>query len=325
MGDEHTEKTWRRLSFSTEALPVDGRIELWENHNSEALLPLDIRTLDDAPMTAAQANLVLPSMRVASVKGTSQIVERSEAFIRDNPTGVVAIFFALEGEAFFVHSDGMLSLRPGQAVVYHGDRPFTRGFPTGLRELVLTIPESSFVELFGNLVDKLPFVFSFGRDASPSTQSLTALLAEAIGSAGEHPRRPLAEAGALQDRLLELTHHALTGSTAGAKTLVALGKDLIGLRYNDPKLSVEEIAAGVGISARQLSRAFAEAGLTVAGYLRWRRISVAQMMLRDPHRAGLSIAEIGARCGFSSASSFARAFRAQVGCTPRNWRKMGGS
>lgn len=312
----------KRLSFSTEALPVDGRIELWERHNSEALLPLDIRTLDEKPMTASQSNLVLPSMRLAGVQGTSQIVERNESFIRANPTGVVAVFFALEGDAFFVHRGGMVTLRPGQAVVYHGDRPFTRGFPTGLRELVLTIPEVQFTEAFGIPEDKLPFVFDFGPSASPGERSLATLLFDTVGlKSGPVCAEPV-EIAAVQERLLALLQNVLTGSLANEGSLVAMGKDVIERRFNDPNLSVEEIAAGVGISARHLARAFAQEGLTIGGYLRWRRIVVAQMMLRDPHTAGLSVGEVGARCGFSSSSSFTRAFREEVGKPPLAWRKM---
>ena len=63
-------QTSRLVNFSTGNLPVSGRVELWERHNGRALIPLDIRTLEEAPMEAAQSNLILPSMRMANVNGT---------------------------------------------------------------------------------------------------------------------------------------------------------------------------------------------------------------------------------------------------------------
>ncbi|HJD78731.1 MAG TPA: AraC family transcriptional regulator, partial [Corynebacterium pollutisoli] len=93
----------RLLRFTTENYSPESRVHLWEGHNARALIPLDIRTLESAPMRSRQTNLHLPSIRMADVTGTSQIVERSEAFINDHPTGMIAVFFALEGEAFFFH------------------------------------------------------------------------------------------------------------------------------------------------------------------------------------------------------------------------------
>lgn len=123
----------RLLRFTTENYSPESRVHLWEGHNARALIPLDIRTLESAPMRSRQTNLHLPSIRMADVTGTSQIVERSEAFINDHPTGMIAVFFALEGEAFFFHRGGHLTLQPGQAVLYDADLPFTRGFSRGLR------------------------------------------------------------------------------------------------------------------------------------------------------------------------------------------------
>lgn len=307
----------RVLNFSTTSLPVNGRVELWEGHNSRALIPLNIRTLDDAPMRAAQSNLVLPSVRMANVSGTSQIVERSESFIRDNPTGVIAVFFALGGDAFFMHSRGMLNLHPGQAVIYHGDRPFTRGFPRGFREMVMTIPEPDFAEAFGFAVDRLPFVFDFGPATGASEQALSRLLATTL-------RSGVADAAAValaQEQLRALLHRALTASNSSSLGLVTTARDVIERSYSDPNLTVSDIAAAVGISVRQLSRAFAEQGSGVAAYLRTRRIELAQSVLADPRYQAMSMAEVAARCGFSSQSAFSRAFRDGVGSTPLQWRR----
>ena len=310
----------RVLNFSTATLPVNGRVELWEGHNSRALIPLDIRTLDDAPMHATQANLVLPSVRMANVSGSAQIVERNESFIRENPTGVVAVFFALEGEGFFLHGEGMLQLRPGQAVVYHGDRPFTRGFPHGLREMVLTIPEAEFAAAFGVSLDRLPFVFDFGPGTGATEQALPRLLADTLRSGvADAPAVAVAE-----EQLRALLHRALTSSNSSAVGLVTTAKDVIERSYADPDLTVSAVAAAVGISQRQLARAFAEQGSSVSGYVRSRRVALAQSILANPLYQGMSMAEIGSRCGFSSQAAFSRAFKEESGSTPLQWRKERG-
>lgn len=95
-----------RHLFSTQGLPATSRLELWEQHNAQALLPLDIRTIDESPLLAQEINLRHGELRFAGVTGSSQVVERNEAFIKKNPTDAIAIFFTLEQEAFFFHRGG---------------------------------------------------------------------------------------------------------------------------------------------------------------------------------------------------------------------------
>ncbi|HZK31898.1 MAG TPA: AraC family transcriptional regulator, partial [Corynebacterium sp.] len=127
-----------------------------------------------------------------------------------------------------------------------------------------------------------------------------------------------------QEKLLGLLHRALTSSNSSAAGLVAAARDVIERSYSNPGLTVSEIAAAVGISERQLARAFAEQGTTVAAQVRSRRVELAQSVLIDPRYRGMSMAEIAARCGFSSQSSFSRAFREEAGLSPLQWRKSRG-
>lgn len=307
----------RSLQFSTRALPVGDRVRMWEGHNSRALIPLDIRTLDESPMTATQQNLVLPGIRLADVSGTSQIVERTEAFIRDNPTGAVAVFFAIGGDAYFLHRDGMINIRPGQAVIYHGDRPFSRGWPRGLREFVLTIPEVDFTEAFGVSVDKLPLVIDFGAAAGAAERALPRALVKTLRTEQLDP----AAIAAAEDELLGLLSRVLTSSNAASAGLVAAAKDVIERSYSDPTLSTAGVAAAVGISQRQLARAFADYGVTLSAYLRSRRIQLAQTIMVDPRFGAVSMAEVAARCGFTSSSVFSRSFKEETELTPLQWRK----
>ena len=46
------------VSFSTAQIPASHRIEYWESHNAKALIGLDIRTLENAPLVAEEVNLI---------------------------------------------------------------------------------------------------------------------------------------------------------------------------------------------------------------------------------------------------------------------------
>jgi AraC-like DNA-binding protein len=307
------------LRFTTEGITPEARVQLWEGHNARALIPLDIRTIDAQPMRSRQTNLHLPALRVADVSGTSQIVERSESFISEHPTGMIAVFFAIEGEAFFFHRGGQLALRPGQAVVYDADRPFVRGFARGLREVVLTIPRARFLELSGTRQPPLPLVFDFGSGAGAHEQALARLLQQTLTRVEE-------PTPALDPALTERTALSLLGLIIGgqdsARGVLASAKDYITRNLTDPDLSPGRIAAAVGISERQLGRYFGEERTSTSRYVLGQRVELAGELLRDPGQRGLSIGEIAARCGFVSQSHFGRVFREQAGMTPLQWRRQ---
>lgn len=336
MSQEFPKQAPRVLRFTTRGIVPDNRVQLWEGHNARALLPLDIRTIDAKPMHAEETNLHLPSVRLASVFGTSQIVERSEDFIGDNPTGVIAIFFATEGEAFFFHRGGNISLRPGQAIVYDADRPFLRGFNQGFRELVLTIPKTMYHDLVGTPGPQLPAVFEFGRGGGSGEQALATLVQNTLRqiAAGEPrhlthteptlataPEPRLLTAADAEDEVLSLVGLVLGGAADGETGLVAAARNHIELNITDPGLNTARVAAAVGISERQLGRLFAESDTTVGRYILAKRLELARQVLSDPEQAGLSVAEVGRRFGFSSQSHFGRTFRERFDCTPLQWRK----
>lgn len=135
---------------------------MWEGHNARALIPLDIRTIDDKPLHASETNLHLPSVRMASVFGTSQFVERLESSSQTTPQMSAAIFFATEGDAVFFHSGGHIALppRPGRGVRRRSPVPSRLQQP--LPRTCSDHPETLFCSIIGKHSIPLPAVFEFG-------------------------------------------------------------------------------------------------------------------------------------------------------------------
>jgi len=83
--------------------------------------------------------------------------------------------------------------------------------------------------------------------------------------------------------------------------------------------SVEQICEMTGISRSSLDKLFfLHLGRTVAGEISRTRLQRSQNLLRN---SDLSLAEIAATCGFSSATYFCRFFKRSVGQTPNAYRK----
>jgi transcriptional regulator GlxA family with amidase domain len=82
--------------------------------------------------------------------------------------------------------------------------------------------------------------------------------------------------------------------------------------------SIASLAARAGLSPRSFSRRFRQAtGETPMRYLQTLRLREARALLQH---SDLAVAEVAWRCGFSSPSRFAQAFRETGNLSPRAWR-----
>jgi AraC-like DNA-binding protein len=294
------------VEFSTVGLPDQRRIELWEGHNAEALIGLRCRTIDATAFEATELNVQLDRVQLARVRGTSHVVERDVEVIRQRPAEAIALYFSLAGEAFFYHRDGVRVVRPGQLLICDADRPFVRGFSRGLEELVVKVPREVFAEVtgVGRLSD--PVVVDFGEGGS----AYAAALARQVGRAA----RALDPVAADERTVLELVAElAIGGRDRLSPAHLAAARAFIGSRLADPGLCAAQVAAGIGISTRHLSRVFAEEGTTLPKYVLERRLATARAMLRGPGAVSMTIAEVAHACGFVSADHFSRAFGACFG------------
>lgn len=251
-------------------------MEQWSAHNEKALIALDIRTMDEAPLTAAEINLHLPSIRLARVRGSAQVIERNESYIRKHPMGIVGVFFALKGEAFFYHPGGFETLRPGQAVFYDVDRPFMRGFHSGVEEMVLTIRREDFLALSGGKELTRPVVYNF-HDDGPANRHMLALaklvrdaLAAGSRSGSDAASTKAPDVAAVEATAVELVRLLVAAQGSGtSEGYAAAAKCFIEGHLADPELSPARIAQAVGVSERHLTRVFTEIGEPPGAYMYW--------------------------------------------------------
>lgn len=305
--------------FSTRGLPAARRIELWEEHNADALVALQCRMLEhDSALEASEANLQLDRLHLAHVEANPHAVERTERTVRARPTESVALYFTLRGEALFHHDDGVRRLRPGQLLVCDADRPFLRGFSQGLEELAVKVPYDVFRSA-GGTMPRTARVIDFGAPApgvNAHASALAGLVARAVGPDGD--------GAADEDALLDLVTAVLVRPASGTQAAgahFAAAEQYVRQWLRDPTMSARRIADAIGLSERQLSRVLAEHGTSVPRLVARRRVEMAGRMLRMPSYAEQTVEAIGLRCGFSSAAQFSRVFREQTGMSPSEARR----
>jgi AraC-like DNA-binding protein len=293
-------------AFSTVGLPEQQRVELWESHNAEALIGVRCRSLTSTVLEATEINLQLDRLHLARVQGTSHVVERDQGMIRARPTGAVALYFSLVGEAFFYHDDGVRTVQPGQLLMCDADRPFMRGFSHGLEELVLRIPRPLFAEHTGVQDVTHPMVVRFADGANAIAHALAAQVGAAVRT--EQPGR--ADERALLDLVAGLMGNDST-ELSGMHRMAA--QTYIDHHFRNPALSAGQVAAAIGISGRHLSRVFADAGTSLPKWVLTRRLEAAHALLQSPEAASMTVAAIGHECGFTSAAHFSHSFTSRFG------------
>ncbi len=84
-------------------------------------------------------------------------------------------------------------------------------------------------------------------------------------------------------------------------------------------ISIEELAAQMGVSATHLGRLFKKKnGCTLIDYVIQKRIGLAQELLKDP---GLSVSTVAFKSGYNNYSYFTKSFKKITGMTPREYRR----
>ncbi|MER7048466.1 AraC-like ligand-binding domain-containing protein [Streptomyces jumonjinensis] len=124
----------------------------------------------------------------------------------------------------------------------------------------------------------------------------------------------------LLERVLETEGGETTPETRG-RVLRLEVQEFIQQHLGDPSLSPATIAAAHRISVSYLHKLFHEQELTVAGWIRRRRLEQCRRDLADPGLARRPIHAIAARWGFTSNAHFSRAFRTAYDISPREYRR----
>jgi AraC-like DNA-binding protein len=303
--------------FSTARLPAGRRVELWEWHNSAALIGL--RVHPHGPLEATELNLALPQVRLARVTGSAHAVERTPEVIGRFPADAVVVYLTLRGAARFTSADGTLNRRPGDAVICETDRPFARRFARGLEELVVTVPRSALTARadLGRL-DR-PVLTSFAVPPSagknPRRPDYYARALARLADRATRPGHPLLPA---EGTLLDLVAVLAAGPrVAPAAAHRAAAKLYIEEHLTDPGLGADEIAAATGVSPRQLSRLFAADDTSLPRHILSRRLELARSVLATPAPAtaatARTVADVAALCGFTSVTYFSHTFRHHFG------------
>lgn len=323
-------------SVSTEDLPPGDRLPFWQELLSSSIAPLSVRIDQSAAFTASLRTIDLGAIQLMTFRLSRLDASRTPKLIRQSDPESYVLGVNLRGRATISQDRRTSAVAPHEFTLYDVSRVYRTSHTGGggvpdahvpatqedavavqLPRSLLPIPERKTRRLYAA--------------AMPGREGIGALLVQHLIQLAAHADQiGPADAARLGGITVDLIAAALARHLDAERDLppdtrqevtYARVRAFIDRHLPDPALSPEMVAAAHHISVRSLHRLFQVHGLTVAGWIRHRRLERCRRDLADPLLRSRSIQAIAARWGFRDGAHFTRVFTAANGIGPRDYRR----
>jgi AraC-like DNA-binding protein len=309
-------------------VPAADRLDFVRQLTADTWVPMECHVERGADCWGEFRASGLGAMQVVVMDVLPITVRRTPELISQVDPDFLKVLLVCEGRTVVEQDGRQACLSPAEFAFYNTRRPYEVACGAGgegrTRMLTFMFPPSA-----------LPLPPSRLRHLAavriPATAGLGELAAQFLlqlvrnidhYSPAEAARLSAAALEVLATRLareLDVTGWGTPESRRHA--LLTTVQAFIQQHLGDPRLSPAAVAAAHHISLRALHQLFHDEGLTVAGWIRHRRLERCRRDLSDPALASRPVSAIAARWGFASASDFTRTFRNAHGLPPAEYRR----
>jgi AraC-like DNA-binding protein len=266
------------------------------------------------------ASAQLGDVAAFHVAGTSQVLVRSPARARKQPSDLLKVCIQRAGTATISQDGRQVLLAPGAMAIYDIDRPYTIALQGDWRCSVIAFPRSAFVA-------SRHFIDAVICRSTSVSQGPGSVLAPLVASAVNGEVRAAGASDVLMGHAsLDLLRAALaTERLPDRPDAVMLAIDAYIRRHlADAELSHAAVAAAHHMSERTLHRLFEASGQSVTELIRAYRLDGIMADLRSASSACDTINQVAARWGLHDMPHLTRAFRSRFGMTPSQARQSWG-
>jgi AraC family transcriptional activator of tynA and feaB len=312
-----------KIMFDTGDIHPRHRADYWVAAVTDTFIPIGIDNYDRHAFSARYEAVDVGQVSLSRFRGTEQTFVRPPELIRDGDADFYVAVLHRAGSVSLDHNGHTEGPLHGSISLLDVTRPYRVELAGELDIIDVFIPRADLDRALG------PARRAAGLSLGPD-QACTALIRDFfIGcwTSGD------AFSPAVADRMATVGVDLLAAGFAeklgrdppgneSVASVVYRAKSAIDSRLSDASLDTTMVAQDLKISPRRLQEIFRAEGLSVDGWIWERRLTKAYKLLSDPACAGLAIAIIAYRCGFSSQAHFSRRFRQRFGCSPTERRSL---
>lgn len=294
----------------------------WLDVASQSFVPLTFQRVASSFNAEMDWRTLSDEVSIAGISSQAIVIDRTERLAAHSVSDDIHISLQVNARGSVVQGSNIASVSPGSVTLTETNRPFTLNYvEPNQRHIVLQTSRQALGvsdEVLHHAAGRHLSGLNPARDAYVSL--VTSFMAQ---------RSPVSEAGAAEMSALvtSLASAMLRSAWESAPTLPSSSEAMhvamvsfIRMHLTSRFLSPETVAKAHFVSRRRLYEIFEASGESPADTIRRERIERAKLELSDPTRLGTSIADIAFEFGFSDVTTFTRAFRRYVGCTPSEWR-----
>src|SRR5277367_1067046 len=308
--------------LNTSGVDEGDRAEFVHEALAMTMVPVELHWPQERRGVAAHGVITnLGHLTVCSGRTSAFKVQRTPALARDALEPSIFVNVQLTGSSMVIQADREAVLHPGELVIYDSTAPYTLLNDTGMTGEFFRIPHSA-LAMPHNLIRKACAVsLNPGHPLTSLTNDYLRRLA-ADPALFTVPNADLVAHPTIELVRAVIATHLKAGDLAVESLAATLPLRILEYAHNhldDPDLCAEQIAAAHYISVRYLYKVLAERDISLADWIRTHRLETCRQELARACPATI-IAAVARRHGFCDMSSFSRAFRAEYGLSPREWR-----
>lgn len=309
--------------FDTSAHAAKDRAERWSAAHETIFFPIGVQLTSDRPVEGRIEGHRLGPLNAYRVASASSVVRRTARGISAADPEQLVVGMPLRGRCVIEQQGNASSFGTQELSSWDSSHPFAVTTTKPFDLLLFVVPRT----LLGPRRDLICRRVAGHAAADSPVGAIAAPFFRRVWhgletGGSELGREDLADSVIALVRALHIEQPR--GNTpapqASGRWLVARIKAYIDQHLGEPQLGPQSIASAHYISTRYLHRLFADEGISVSDWVRYRRLEACRRDLRDPTLAGETISEIARRWALSSPAHFSRIFRDEYGCTPTEAR-----
>lgn len=314
--------TMRKL-FTTDGVEDKSRFRLWRDVCEDRLVPMAQMRLDDGPFDALIESADIGSVGFTKFSLRNLRAATTPQTIRheNNKTDQLFISMVISGSVSAIQNDRSSVTVAGDISIRDTNTPWTIEHAGYSEVIAVAVPRQKLESILGSARNFVGLTIDGHHPVTMIARSFISSLLQVGNQLELRAAERMASAGvdliaaSVAERMAMETPKALRSTLIVQRAIAHIRSNI-----SDPELSPAHVAAGVGVSLRNLQILFRQDGRNIAAWIWQQRLEQAARRLSDPAYLHLPLGELARSCGFSDQAHFSRRFRNCFGLSPRDYR-----